>query len=345
MMDPSNFSSYSISNCSGNEKSYAYARILEGTLAGIGLMMCVISILLTVILKLYKKLIYRLALYQVLTALIYAAGLIMEVSIPYRGFPDPYHSLCTAVAVITSFASLAKVSFVLVMTIHIFAFAVCNKNLKNLEACYILISVVVPGLMAAVPLITDTYGHISGSSPVCWISHLEDNNINCTTSSTGVIEVYVLWFVPSLCCLVVVTCLVTIMLIVLTFRSRVYNYSQTGSTTHMTVIKQICPLMAYPILFCILLSISLIHSICNSASVAKDSEAFDVIDTICFTGYIWTSSLTFIVHICVVMRSKKKSPSCKPLSNESQILCTNNETVRTARTRHSDTYFSIPLED
>ena len=54
------------------------------------------------------------------------------------------------------------------VTFHVFYFAVLHKNLKKLEVLYVVTSLFVPVVIAAVPLLTGTYGQDPNIGS-CWI--------------------------------------------------------------------------------------------------------------------------------------------------------------------------------
>ena len=157
-------------NCSNN--SYEDLVILEGSLNGIGVAICAIAIILTIFLRLHKIVIYRLAIYQVSSAMAYgmcSALTVIEYVTLSANNTALWTSVCYASAYLDTYTLLMKFFFTFIISVHLFVFAVCYKNLKNLEICYVVISLVIPAAIAAVPFITHTYGQQDFRGPWCWI--------------------------------------------------------------------------------------------------------------------------------------------------------------------------------
>ena len=233
-------------NCSNN--SYEDLVILEGSLKGIGVVICAIAIILTIFLRLHKIVIYRLAIYQVSSAMAYgmcsALTVIEYVTMPANN-TTLWTSVCYASAYLDTYTLLVKLFFTIIISVHLFVFAVCYKNLKKLEICYVVTSLVVPAAMAAVPFITHTYGQQDFRGPWCWI---QEDSTGCPPQPIrpGVIEVYSLIAVS----LLFVTLLVGVMLGVLL--CRVHCRVSRTATKNKTAIRQMLPLVSYPIVFYVL---------------------------------------------------------------------------------------------
>ena len=73
------------------------------------------------------------------------------------------------------------------VTFHLFCFAVFQKNLKKLEVLYVVTSLLVPAVIAAVPLITNSYGH-SPDGAVCYMY---------AENEAAFIERFALWDGPA----------------------------------------------------------------------------------------------------------------------------------------------------
>eukprot|EP00731_Ephydatia_muelleri_P002542 Em0001g2542a len=134
---------------------------------------CLLAAILVLRLKLYKTLVYRLALYQVLSALAMASvGALQDMRfINYDESSDIYRRICTAIVFLEVYTEWTKLLFTTWVTFHLFCFAVFHKNMKKLEALYVVTSLLVPALIAALPLVTQTYGsRFTGST--CYIQAL-----------------------------------------------------------------------------------------------------------------------------------------------------------------------------
>ena len=295
-------------NCSNVSSSYKDLIILEGSLKGTGVLICSLAIILSFALRLHKLLTYRLAIYQVSSSLAYGTLSILSVVRYFMGNDD---SLCLASAYLVTYTFMVKYLFTIIITIHLFFFAVCYINFKRLEVCYLVISLVVPAALAAIPFATNTYGSQSSGSPWCWIQQTDDCPPQILTS--GVVEIYVLLYGPIFISLLVAFLLISIMLGVLAYRICVVP---GVATKNKTVIKQMLPLTAYPIIFYALMLISMVTYIYDAAGLSiAMNRALLYVDRFAYGGFIWASGLTLLLHISVMLWSKRKYRGYKIISN------------------------------
>ena len=141
---------YIMNLTSGNVTSFD---ILFTTVNSVSVLVCLLAAILVIILKLYKKLVYRLALYQVLSSLIFAIVEVFEIIfINYSQRPDVYGRVCTAIGWFSVYTRWIKLLFTMWVAVHLFCFGVFHKNLKRLELLYVVTSLLVPAVIAAVPL-------------------------------------------------------------------------------------------------------------------------------------------------------------------------------------------------
>eukprot|EP00731_Ephydatia_muelleri_P038202 Em0678g2a len=125
---------------------------------GVSVVVCLLAAILVLRLK---TLVYRLALYQVLSALAMASVGALQVMrfINYADeSSDIYLRICTAIGFLEVYTEWMKLLFTTWVTFHLFCFAVFHKNMKKLEALYVVTSLLVPALIAALLLVTQTYG-------------------------------------------------------------------------------------------------------------------------------------------------------------------------------------------
>ena len=120
-------------------------------LNGISVLVCQIATALVFGLKLHRKIVYRLALYQVLSASAFSTIETLQIIfINYDKSPAVYGRLCTAFGWFTLYTQWVKVLFTVCLTVHLFCFGVLYKNLKKFEKLYIVTSLFVPILIAMV---------------------------------------------------------------------------------------------------------------------------------------------------------------------------------------------------
>lgn len=143
------------STCSGYSSTVA---IILSVSNGTSVLICLSAAILVWILKLYQQTVYRLALYQVLAALTLGTVLVVEVIfVNYSNSPEAYQRACTAVAFFLLYSMWVKVISTVWVTVHVFCYAVLYKNLKKMEGVYIATSLIIPALIAIVPLAYDTH--------------------------------------------------------------------------------------------------------------------------------------------------------------------------------------------
>ena len=302
------------------------------------------SVVLAFCFNLHRQLIYRLALYQVCSAFGYGVTCAFDViQVPFiqngnRGQVN--HPLCYISSFLTTYTLLAKLLFTLVMTIHLFFFTVFYKNLRKLEVWYVLTALVLPLLAAIVPFTTDTYGQSGRGSPWCWITV---DAIDCSdaTNHNGVLEVFSLWLGPAVVCLVIMFTLVCILIGVLVFR--IYQHAASVVKNRLAL-KQMMPLLAYPVVYCALVFVTVVHYIYDAIPGSHTSEtAFSISDELSFTGYVWTAGLTFLIHILVVKTSMKKT-KVDDLGCNSEYLGEESRLIKPEVIIRSSTYASNKTE-
>ena len=121
---------------------------------GVSVLMCLLAAILVFVLKLHKKVVYRLALYQVFASLSFAMSQIVQVIYNYVS----YNRLCIAFGWLGLYTEWVKLLFTMWVTFHLFCFAILHKNLQKLEVFYVATSLLVPAMIACVPLMSNAYG-------------------------------------------------------------------------------------------------------------------------------------------------------------------------------------------
>ena len=208
---------------------------------------CSVALLLAFLLRLYKHFTYRLAMYQVLASFSWDTSIVLS----FSEFGDPnssfYHVMCKTVAFLLVFTMLMKLMFTLWLTFHLFCYVVFFKNLK-LEWLYITSSVLLPVLVSWIPFIHSNYG-VAGVW--CFIREVKDN---CASNTEGTIEIFALFYGPIVVSLIISVLAIVVMVIVMVRRAYVNSNTQPENVPLLrsaakTLLKQILPLLAYPVIF------------------------------------------------------------------------------------------------
>eukprot|EP00731_Ephydatia_muelleri_P025309 Em0017g392a len=329
------------SNCSIPIEGYRTALLNLGIIGGFAAALCSAAVILVVVLKLYRQLIYRLALYQVLGAFVFGLACVLELPlIDSYEEPDAYHSLCVIAAMFILFSLWLKLLFTLGVTFHLFCFVILHKNFKFFEVPYVIASLIVPFIVSVIPLARKSYGP---AGAWCWIKNWEDN---CPSHvfDEGVVEQFVLWYCPALTVLVVNSVAVVGMTV---FLGRMASKKSTGERSqYKRAVNQMLPLAAYPVIYCLLLLPTLAGRAYGASPHSLPLVGFMITDAVCSSAYSLLASITLIVHVCVVLRLQRKLKSTNPTKYASiETEEGNTYKEETKNFMDSFTYYSLPETD
>ena len=116
-------------------------------------LVCLLAAIFVFALKLHTRVVYRLALYQVLASLFFAmAETFQIIFVHYHQNPEVYDQLCKTMGFFVLYTRWAKLLFTAWITFHLFCFAVLHKNWKRLEPLYVVTSVLVPVGIAVIKI-------------------------------------------------------------------------------------------------------------------------------------------------------------------------------------------------
>jgi len=256
---------------------------------------CTVALLLAFLLRLYKHFTYRLAMYQVFGSLAWESSNVLsfsELSDPYSIF---YHVMCKMVPFLLVFSMLMKLMFTLWLTFHLFCYVVLFKNLKKLEWLYITSSVFLPLLVSWIPFIDNNYGVAGGW---CFI---RESNDTCATNSDGIIEIFALFYGPIVVSLIFCMLAIVIMILVMVRRACVSSNTQTEKepllrSATKTLLKQLLPLLAYPVIYFTLIVIPVIDRVYDALSPTRD-PGLTIAHGVTATVMGLFAGLALIVHI------------------------------------------------
>ena len=260
--------------------------------------MCLIAIALVFIFKLYQYFAHRLALYQVLaTTLLYGAALAME----HTEMKNPG---CKAISFFFLYFSWVKLMFTSWVVLHLLCFSVFYKNLQHLEKLFVAISIGFPLLFVWVPIVTNAYG---SAGAWCWIRNWR-NDCSADPYYTGIEEQFILWYGPALFCSIVdsvAIIIITARLVCCQPKSEEVPLLPSGQ--RMKALKELLPLLVYPILFCVLLIPPLVNRIIGAI---PNSPASVVVSTMVNGIFVplqpLFAGLALVVHIDVLKCPKYK---------------------------------------
>ena len=306
----------------------------SGSIALLSGLCCALALATVTIKRLYKKVIYRLAMYQVTVALLKSSVLALWFTlINYDEEKLYYQVSCKATAFMSQLFDVMNVLFISWLTFHLLAFVVFFKDLKRLEWLYISSSVSVPLLVACIPFITDSYGVVGAWCYITSLKHVD----NCTTRPdvVGITEQFTLYYGPAAFLFTVNMIAIVVMTVTMACRTwthKVYmdrephheDYNQ-----HAKVLKQILPLVAYPIIHFVLF----LAAFSNRIYTAKEGSAafgFTVAHAATQSLRGFFIGLSLIVHVAMSvkrgnirrLKTKVYSTNQNDVTYGSVTLCT-----------------------
>ena len=275
------------------------------TANAVGVLVCLVAIGFTFCNLLHRQLIYRLALYQVFSSLALSLVELFQVTfINYNESSKVYREFCSVIGFLTLYCQWVKVFFTVWVTFHIFCFAVLHKKMQKLELMYVATSILAPVLIAAVPVTTDTYS-LSPTGIGCFVFVKNaSSKIN-----DGIIERLSLWVCPAIAVLAatsVAMFIVVSRLTVLACRESNQEVSGAYSEHFWTAVRQLLPLFAFPVLFCLTLFPELAADLSRINNQHENNEAVTFLELV--SAGIWgiASGLTLIIHVAVTRCGAKR---------------------------------------
>ncbi|KAL5467425.1 hypothetical protein EMCRGX_G031646 [Ephydatia muelleri] len=207
--------------------------------------------------SLYRQFLYRLAAYQVTASLLHAIIAISQFA--FLNYDYSKHPSCVVVGYLYLTTVWMKTCFGFWITFHLFCFAILLKNTKKLEPLYVVTSILFPIAISSVPLATGSYGP---TGEWCWMEARKCDK------AAGFIEQIALWSGPAFVVLILQS--IAMLTIMITVYYRAYGKSDHGRDQYRKAFKQLLPLVAYPVLFCILVTPPLIARVYGFAATPKD---------------------------------------------------------------------------
>ena len=270
--------------------------------------MCMIAVILVIYWRMYKYFVYRLALYQVLACLLFSVSEVLEMmNYNYNETKQFHISACLATGFLTQYTMWVKLLFTLCLVFHLFCLAVCLKNFTKLEIAYVLLSALSPLLNAWIPFVNNFYNLAGGW---CWIHAWKDN---CPTQKykNGIIEQFTLWYGPLFIALTL--CLIAVIVIILVLVRRAYLSHKKeaepliSKNRNKTALKELLPLLVYPIIFFVLAVFPLVDRIYGAASKSKHGSYYTLLmgHSISQASWGFFSALSLTIHVLYVRFRRK----------------------------------------
>ena len=275
-------------------------------------------------------------MYQVFGSLSWDTSIVLsfsELSDPYSGF---YQVMCKMVAFLLVFTMLMKLMFTLWLTFHLFCYVVFFKNLKKLEWLYITSSIFLPLLVSWIPFVHNNYGVAGG-----WCFIRETTDI-CASNTEGTIEIFALFYGPIVVSLIFSVLAIVVMIVVMVRRAYMNSNTEIESepllrSTAKTLLKQLLPLLAYPVIFFTLVLFPVIDRIYDAVSPTRN-PGLTIAHGVTGPVMGFFAGLALIVHIlCLRHRN-----GCTIQSHEGSRVASVRTSSRISQPSH--TRFSLKAE-
>ena len=273
--------------------------IVLGSTGLVSFSSCVVAVSLVFLLGLHKKSTYRLAMYQVLSALAISFNLMLSfVSLNHSSDSLPFAIYCKAKAFFAVYFHWVNLLFTISLTFHLFYLAVFLKNLEKMELFYVLFSTLFPLLFSWIPFIHNNYG-VAGAW--CWIRDWKDD---CATQNylEGIIEQFTLWYGPLFVCLtisIIATIIIVLVLLWRVCKAKSDVNQPLLKSKYKKALHELLPLLAYPAIFDFLFLFPLVNRIYDAVTPFtsfKLSLAHSI--TVSLLGLF--SSTVLILHVVIV---------------------------------------------
>ena len=271
-----------------------YPLIIRAALpaSAISLLLSLATVIFVCVLKLHKTLVYRLALYQVLSAIefsVVSSGSVYDFIYDHESF-----QVYVVMEALLLSSAFIKLMFTVWISIHLFALAVFHKNLQRLEPLYVvsshLVSMVVTATLLGVNL-----------TP----SRIQELGICNLVANTVHIIIFTV--------LVLISLLIIVMGTILCHRAcrrRSLALSEYDKQ-HKKALYEMLPLLLQPIFFLLITTPIFASAVLDMQTgysyIHVYSDSY-VIFSICAPLWSFTTSLLLIFHICVERHVRKKKP-------------------------------------
>ena len=265
---------------------------------GASAFVCLLAVLLVFGLRLHEKVVYRLALYQVLASLSFAVVETLQIIFINYDKNQVYNQVCTAIGFFVMYTRWTKLLFTMWVTFHLFCFGVLRKNINNIEVVYVATSLLLPAPIAIAPVVRGKYTYYSNSLAYdCFIN-----------GPNAIVEKLVLWDGPAIFILTATSFTMVIMVtIIIKLLLRKLKYEPTtGNDKFWRALKELLPLAAFPVLFLIFKLPELTLDIYMSVNHDKPNDAFLVVTLAFISLWGMASGMTLIIHLSMVKCSAKK---------------------------------------
>ena len=304
-----------------------------GTISLLSLITCIAAVVLLLWQRMYHTFTHRSLLYLLLSAIFASSAFTTRIAGVTENSP-----FCSFSGFITQYFAYVLLLTQTVLTIHLGCVILlveirCTRPLghhylgitsafetdssshkakrygRRLQLVYVLSPYVLPLFFVWVPFIHNNYGP---AGLWCWIRRVGDD---CEQVLSGVIEQYALWYGPQFFLTLVNTCIIIATIVTIIWKAHTFQKSGESLTDYRNTLKQVLPILAYPIIFQLQSWFALAHRLSRLISPARIVPLL-IIHSVCGSAS-WGifAAGTFMVYFVVWKRHEKEKERQRAISN------------------------------
>ena len=290
--------------------------ILMSSIGLVSLSACILIIIFVFTARLHKSFVYRLAMYQVASSMLLSINDVLVITLSSYVSKEGgtfHHAMCQLTGFMLTYLMWIKLILTTGLLFHFFSLAICLVDIRRLEIPYVVLSTLLPLLLAWIPFINNNYGSVGGW---CWI---RVRSSDCGKYEEGISEQYVLWYGPCYVFLIVSVIGAVAAVVILRRRHNMPSereplIANQFNNHHSRLLFELLPLLAYPVIFFLFNLLPMIESTYNIVSSHKNYKmtlARAFVNSFC--GIL--SSGALLGHLLMV-RHMDKLPfqTCVPLT-------------------------------
>ena len=297
--------------------------ISTGTAVGVSVFVNMMAVVLIVALRLHTKLVYRLALYQILSYILLLVVWEVYLISKFDSRLGKY-----SVGTVVTFSAYVYQILCTWIVVHQFALAVCHKNLNRLEPLYVVSSLLVSSVMAVV------------SFALVFVANSETHSSDCSAYDVFIIK---RWIEGIFACLLIGLNCALVIVIGLVLCFRVYckrnGHRSLSDQQHKKALCEMLPLLMYPV-FSVVTPV--LYAIMNHYDHAFDYRSRFVVSILTFTWSMMLA-LSIISHLgvvfCIRRRNASRHAALSSINKMKESGTVHESSHILAR---SNTYYSIP---
>ena len=266
--------------------------------------------------QLREIVLYRLYVYQVAASALFSFVCIFQPLAFHFDF-NGSTGQCAFLAFLDQFTQCLKLTLLAGVTGCI-AWSICCVTFDCIainEVIYIVVSIIIAGVIASIPVFTNTYGAAGGW---CWIQSVK---VNCSgfiestdNFDSGTSEQFVLWYVPAILLCLLGTLVLSIIACLMKYRPSELQSNGNNEAQNLVnddrnkifsiTMEHVWPLLSYQICFCVFLIVPFLYRIISAhrfqhpakSSLFNSSKIFQVLAAICAPLWSLSSGIILVVY-------------------------------------------------